>query len=67
MSKHPKGVRPPRDDLETDPGIGRSKGARRAGKDAPPIGGASTEEGDVGNDTAPHGGVNPRQRGRTNP
>ena len=52
MSKHPKGVRPPRDDLETDPGIGRSKGTKRAGKDAPPIGGANTEQGDVGNDTA---------------
>jgi hypothetical protein len=66
MSKHRKSIRPPRDDLETNPGIGTSKGSKMAGADAPEIEGVSTEEGDILNDTTPQGGVNPRQRGRTN-
>ena len=64
MSKHRKTIRPPRDDLETNPGIGSSKGSKMGGADD--IEGANTEEGDVLNDTTPEGGVDPKQRGRTN-
>lgn len=63
MSKQPKTRKPLDADLENDPGIGRSKGARRGD---PPIGGENTFEGDVMNDTTPAGGVDPEQRGRTN-
>ncbi|WP_209424425.1 hypothetical protein [Pararhodobacter sp. SW119] len=51
--------------LEDDPGIGRSKG-RFARTNEPPLEGENTFEGDVKNDTTPQGGVDPRQRGRTN-
>lgn len=54
-----------RDDLEDDPGIGRSKG-RFARTDEPPLEGDNTFEGDIKNDTTPQGGVDPEQRGRTN-
>lgn len=54
-----------RDNLEDDPGIGRSKG-RFAMTDEPPLEGDNTLEGDVENDTTPQGGVDPNQRGRTN-
>ncbi|QDA35657.1 hypothetical protein E4191_15900 (plasmid) [Paracoccus liaowanqingii] len=54
-----------RDNLNVDPGIGRSKG-RFAMTDEPPIEGENTFEGDVKNDTTPHGGIDPNQRGRTN-
>jgi hypothetical protein len=64
-AKHPKNAEPPRDDLETDPGIGRSKG-RFARTDEPPLEGDNTYEGDVGNDATPQGGVDPKQRGREN-
>jgi hypothetical protein len=53
------------DNLEQDPGIGRSKG-RFAMTDEPPLDGENTFEGDVKNDATSHGGVNPKQRGRTN-
>ena len=67
MSKHRKSIRPPRDDLKTNPGIGTSKGSKMAGADdALEVEGVNTEEGDVLNDTTPLGGVDPRQRGRTN-
>ncbi len=61
--KHPKTRKPSDADLKGDPGIGRSKGADR---DDEPIGGENTFEGDVMNDTTPQGGIDPRQRGRTN-
>lgn len=68
-NKHPKSDKEIdaglRDDLEDDPGIGRSKG-RFARTGEPPLEGENTTEGDVGNDTTPQGGVDPRQRGRTN-
>ena len=64
-SKHPKDVKPPRDDLEDDPGIGRSKG-RFSRTNEPPLEGENTYEGDVGNDTTPEGGIDPKQRGREN-
>lgn len=54
------------DDLEDDPGIGRSKG-RFARTDEPPLEGDNTFEGDVASDATPEGGVDPNQRGRTNP
>ena len=54
-----------RDDLEDDPGIGRSKG-RFAMTDEPPIEGDTTFEGDVKNDATPEGGVDPKKLGRTN-
>ena len=63
--KHPKDANPPRDDLENDPGIGRSKG-RYARTDEPPLDGDNTYEGDVGNDATAEGGVDPKQRGREN-
>lgn len=53
------------DNLEDDPGIGRSKG-RFARTDEPPLEGENTFEGDVKNDTTRQGGVDPNQRGRTN-
>ena len=51
--------------LEQDPGIGSSKGGWKADPDLRD--GENTAEGDVMNDTTPSGGVNPDQRGRTNP
>ncbi len=67
-SKHRK-TRPgeaPRDDIADNPGIGATRGAY-AGKGEPDLTeGESTFEGDVENDTTPQGGVDPRQRGRTN-
>lgn len=53
------------DNLEKDPGIGRSKG-RFSMTDEPPIEGDNTFEGDVMNDSTKQGGVNPSQKGRTN-
>jgi hypothetical protein len=53
------------DNLEKDPGIGRSKG-RFSMTDESPLEGENTFEGDVKNDTTPQGGVDPKQRGRTN-
>jgi hypothetical protein len=67
-SKHAKSLRrrPPRDDLEENPGIGSGRGAS-AGKGEPdPAAGESTFEGDVANDTNPQGGIDPRHIGRTN-
>jgi hypothetical protein len=56
----------PRDDLKDNPGIGSSKGSFSSGEDPEEIEGLNTAEGDVGNDTTRVGGVDPRQRGRTN-
>ena len=69
-SKHPppgKGQRLPNDDLECNPGIGASRGTTMAGEDPDLIEGENTSEGDVGNDTIRGGGIDPRERGRTNP
>lgn len=52
-------------DLARNPGIGQSPGVNSA--DLEEIEGQSTVEGDILNDTTPAGGVNPNQRGRTNP
>jgi hypothetical protein len=62
-SQHPKTRTPSDADLRGNPGIGTSKGAH--GEDDR-IGGDTTFEGDVMNDSTPQGGVNPDQRGRTN-
>lgn len=51
--------------LDEDPGIGSSKGGWKA--DPELRDGENTTEGDVMNDTTPAGGVDPDQRGRTNP
>ena len=71
MSKHPpSGKEPdplPADDLQDDPGISSSRGATRAGEDPHIIAGDNTVEGDVANDVTPGGGIDPDQRGRTNP
>jgi hypothetical protein len=67
-NKHPKaklGENTPRDDLESNPGIGTSKGTTASGADPKLIEGDNTVEGDIGNDTTPQGGVRP-ERGRTN-
>lgn len=77
-SKHPKhppqskddlgaDVPPLQDDLERNPGIGASKGAFAAtGADPESIEADNTSEGDVMNEGAKGGGVNPNQTGRTN-
>ncbi len=58
--------RPP-DDLERNPGIGASKGAFAAtGVDPDAIEADNTAEGDVANDGAKGGGVDPDKLGRTN-
>lgn len=68
-SKHPKAedqvAADLPDNLEKDPGIGRSKG-RFAMTDEPPLDGESTFEGDVKNDTTREGGIDPGHQGRTN-
>ena len=67
--KHPKarpGAARPRDDLESNPGIGMSKGTFATGEDPKSIAGESTFEGDVENDTTPQRSIDPGQRGRTN-
>ena len=67
-SKHSKTApgKVPRDDLVDNPGIGATKGTRVGKADPELIEGASTSEDDVANDTNRQGGVDPRQRGRTN-
>jgi len=69
-SKHPAPgqARPPRDDLETDPGIGASRGMTRAGEDPHILrdDGENTEEGDVGADADATGAPTPLETHRTN-
>ena len=76
-SKHPKrppqgpddlgaDVPPPPSDLERNPGIGASKGAFRTGVDPEIVAADNTMEGDVLNDGAKGGGVDPGKLGRTN-
>ena len=58
--------RPP-GDLERNPGIGASKGAFAAtGVDPEIVEADNTVEGDVANDGAKGGGVDPNKLGRTN-
>jgi hypothetical protein len=67
-SKHRK-TRPgeaPRDDLQSNPGIGATKGTYAGKADPELIQGGSTFEGDVENDTTPQGGADPDHVGRTN-
>ncbi|GJE04064.1 hypothetical protein [Methylobacterium isbiliense] len=66
-SKQPKTTTPTDADLKGNPGIGTSKGMTRSGGDPADIEGANTIEGDVANDVTREGGVDPDQRGRTNP
>ena len=75
-NKHPTaGHEPdplPADDLESNPGIGESRGATLAGgltqqhEGPADLEGENTIEGDVANDVDRTGAVNPNQRGRTN-
>lgn len=69
-SKHPAPGKapPPRDDLETDPGIGASRGATIAGEDPHILRdeGENTEEGDVGNDADALGQPTAMKKHRTN-
>jgi hypothetical protein len=71
MSKHPpSGHTPttlPVDDLTCNPGIGSSRGKTLSGEPLSFLAGENTDEGDVANDTTLAGGIDPDQRGRTNP
>ncbi|TGQ37329.1 MULTISPECIES: hypothetical protein [unclassified Mesorhizobium] len=64
-TRHPKSKRPSDADLRNNPGIGTSKGTIKEGDDVE-LEGDSTIEGDVENDTTAAGGINPRQKMRTN-
>ena len=62
----------PIDDLDCDPGIGRSRGATASGvrkRELEEAGdlqdGENTVEGDVANDAGLGGGIDPGQRGRS--
>ena len=65
-TKHGKGDSALPDDRERNPGIGQSKGSFGTGEDPKEIEGENTMEGDVQNDSALGGGVDPNQLGRTN-
>jgi hypothetical protein len=60
-----KSTKPTDLDLADDPGISRPPGIASPPDDEE-LQGENTVEGDVANDTTPQGGVDPRQRGRTN-
>ncbi|MER9296468.1 hypothetical protein NKI38_08210 [Mesorhizobium sp. M0621] len=64
-SRHPKWKKPSDADLVNNPGIGTSKGTIKEG-DELDLEGENTVEGDVENDTTAAGGINPRQKMRTN-
>ena len=75
-SKHPQSGHTPTtlpvDDLECDPGIGRSAGSTMSGVGKRDLrenqdleDGENTVEGDVENDVTPQGGIDPEQRGRS--
>jgi hypothetical protein len=64
-TKHPKTTKPTDRDLKSDPGIKRSRGITEP-EDDEALQGGSTVEGDIANDTTPQGGVDPKQRGRSN-
>ncbi|CDX46225.1 conserved hypothetical protein [Mesorhizobium sp. ORS 3359] len=63
-NQHPKSKKPSDADLGNDPGIGTSKGTIKEGDELEH--GENTVEGDVENDTTDSGGINPRQKVRTN-
>jgi hypothetical protein len=67
-SKHDKsaGEGPFTSDLESDPGIGQSKGLFATGEDPDLLEADNTQEGDVENGTGPNGGVGQGDLGRTN-
>jgi len=71
MTKHLKTPKPTDADLKGNPMIGGSKGSIRAGATADDLAefsGENTVEGDVANDTTPHGGVSkPVTRGVRSP
>lgn len=54
------------DDLERDPGIGRSKGAFATGEDPEELAGVNTAEGDVENEANRLGGADEGRLGRAN-
>jgi hypothetical protein len=64
-TKHRKSKIPTDADLENNPGIGSSKGMIKEGDDLE-LEGENTSEGDVENDANAAGGINPRQKIRTN-
>lgn len=53
-------------DLARNPGIGQSKGSFATGEDPELLEGENTMEGDVDNDANAQGGIDERQRSRTN-
>ncbi|OHV87413.1 hypothetical protein [Mesorhizobium sp. ORS 3428] len=63
-NQHPKSKKPSDADIGSDPGIGRSKGSYKEGDQLDQ--GDNTVEGDVENNTTDAGGINPRQKVRTN-
>jgi hypothetical protein len=64
-TKHHKPKRPSDADLSNNPGIGTSKGTIKEGDDLA-LQGENTVEGDVENDVGYGGGINERQKIRTN-
>jgi hypothetical protein len=64
-TKHHKHKRPTDADLSNNPGIGTSKGTIKEGDDLL-LRGDNTFEGDVENDVGATGGINERQKVRTN-
>ncbi|MER8429601.1 hypothetical protein [Mesorhizobium caraganae] len=64
-TRHTKWKNPSVADLANNPGIGTSKGTIKEG-DELDLEGENTVEGDVGSDTTAAGGINPRQKMRTN-
>lgn len=66
--KHPKskGEGPFESDLDTNPGIGQSKGSFATGEPPESIEAENTVEGDVENDPNAAGGVDENKLGRTN-
>lgn len=65
-TKHENRDSPFPDDLERDPGIGKSKGTFATGESPEAIDGENTVEGDVQNDSTYGDGADPSQLGRTN-
>ena len=65
-NRHPKGHETNDMDLRSNPGIGQGAAINNVQTTFEDEEGRNTTEGDVMNDTTPAGGVNPRQRGRTN-
>lgn len=65
-NKHENRDSPFPDDIERDPGIGKSKGTFATGESPRKIDGENTVEGDVQNDSSYGDGADPDQLGRTN-